>query len=275
MNPYFVNKVSVEIVEPIKLAITEDQEEITWQAAWDAFGGIEAIDPGTRGAADITVTNWGLVNGSQNGDVIVDGSANSVVYTPYPNEFGNDSFTIFAEDSSNLRGFLTFEITIDSANDQPVVERTDFNSSSNRINVFENQRYVLDFNASDQLDSPEESSSAQQIWEISGTDSKLFYIDDNGSLYFQNLPDREEPLDGDKDNFYEIEIVVSDHPSGSSDPFPIKIQVLNVNEPPVFTDNNLIKVPDPFLEHNGFFTRVDVPEDSFVVYDPNCSDRRK
>ena len=33
-----------------------------------------------------------------------------------------------------------------------------------------------------------------------------------------------------------------------------------------------LSIPDPFLHKSGFFTRVDIPENSTLVYDPNCTD---
>ena len=35
-----------------------------------------------------------------------------------------------------------------------------------------------------------------------------------------------------------------------------------------------MSIPDPFLHKSGFFTRVDIPKNSTLVYDPNCTDPR-
>ena len=156
-------------------------------------------------------------------------------------------------------------------NDLPVVERSD-NSLSSYFNINEGTLFVMNFNANDDADIPENSLPAEQNWDVSGTDGGKFYIEDNGSLYFKSVSDREVPLDQNTDNEYNIEIKVSDDGTNYSSPFSLNVRVQNVNEAPVFTENSLINVNDPFLEQQGFFVRVDTSENSTFVYDPNCTD---
>ena len=155
-------------------------------------------------------------------------------------------------------------------NDLPVVERSD-NNPSFYFNINEGTLFVMN-NANDDADIPENSSPAEQKWEVSGTDSGQFYIEDNGSLYFKSVSDREVPLDQNTDNEYNIEIKVSDDGTNYSSPFSLNVRVQNVNEAPVFTENSLLNVSDPFFEQQGYFVRVDIPENSTFVYDPNCTD---
>ena len=269
--PYFVDKFGDRITAPIQVVITEDEGVISWNDAWSVLNGLRAVDPGTNGAPDVNVTNWTVSSAPSKGTADANGSIGTITYSPNVNEFGTDTFTISAEDASGLSGILDFNITIDSVNDLPVVERSD-NSLSSYFNINEGTLFVMNFNANDDADIPENSLPAEQKWDVSGTDGGKFYIEDNGSLYFKSVSDREVPLDQNTDNEYNIEIKVSDDGTNYSSPFSLNVRVQNVNEAPVFTENSLINVNDPFLEQQGFFVRVDTSENSTFVYDPNCTD---
>jgi alpha-tubulin suppressor-like RCC1 family protein len=269
--PYFVDKFGDRITAPLQILITEDEGVITWNDVWSGIVGLRAIDPGTNGAPDVNVLNWTVSSIPSKGTADSNGSSGTISYSPNANEFGTDTFTISALDSTGLSGMLDFNITIDSVNDLPVVERSDNNPSS-YFNINEGTLFIMNFNANDDADIPENSLPAEQKWDVSGTDSGQFYIEDNGSLYFKSAPDREVPLDQNTDNEYNIEIKVSDDGTNYSSPFSLNIRVQNVNEAPVFTENSLINVNDPFFEQQGFFVRVDTPENSTFVYDPNCTD---
>ena len=269
--PYFVDKFGDRITAPIQVVITEDEGVVSWNDAWSVLNGLRAVDPGTNGAPDVNVTNWTVSSAPSKGTADANGSIGTITYSPNVNEFGTDTFTISAEDASGLSGILDFNITIDSVNDLPVVERSD-NSLSSYFNINEGTLFVMNFNANDDADIPENSLPAEQKWDVSGTDGGKFYIEDNGSLYFKSVSDREVPLDQNTDNEYNIEIKVSDDGTNYSSPFSLNVRVQNVNEAPVFTENSLINVNDPFLEQQGFFVRVDTSENSTFVYDPNCTD---
>ena len=63
--PYFVDKFGDRITAPLQLAISEDEDGITWNDAWSGLVGLSAIDPGTNGAPDVNVTNWTVFQSEQ------------------------------------------------------------------------------------------------------------------------------------------------------------------------------------------------------------------
>ena len=270
--PYFVDKNGNFINSAISVVISEDETPISWSAKWSAdLDGLQAYDPGVHGGSTSVITNWSVGAQPSSGSVIVSGNAGLIDYQPDANYFGTDTFTITATDASGLSGSITFNVTVEEVNDFPVVERAD-NSPSTMINIHEGNRFVIDFDANDSIDGTSSSLASEHNWYISGTDSSLFYIEQNGSLYFQDAPNREQPKDHNTDNRYLLDIKVSDDGLSYSNAYALEVIVLNVNEPPVFTDNANLSIPDPFLHKSGFFTRVDIPENSTLVYDPNCTD---
>jgi len=272
--PHFVDKDGSIITAPISVVISEDESPVSWDTFWSVnLNGLLAIDPGTNGSANINITNWSVSSQGANGVASVSGVAGLIDYQPDANYFGADTFTITATDASGLSGSITFHVTVEEVNDFPVVQRAD-NSPSTMINIHEGSRFVIDFDANDSIDGTSSSLASEHNWHISGTDSSLFYIEQNGSLYFQDAPNREQPKDNNSDNRYLLDIKVSDDGLSFSNAYALEVIVLNVNEPPVFTDNANLPISDPFLHTSGygFFTRVDIPENSTLVYDPNCTD---
>ena len=55
---------------------------------------------------------------------------------------------------------------------------------------------------------------------------------DSGKLYFENLPDHEDPTDVEPNNFYKVKVVVTDQ-SGASSSKDVTVYVKDVNDPPV------------------------------------------
>ena len=270
--PYFVDKDGNPISSDMTVVISEDESPNSWDAKWAAeLGGLQALDPGINGAPASSITNWTVSTQAGSGVATADGVTGVIDYQPNANFFGSDTFTVTATDSSNLTGSIIFKVTVESENDIPVVARAD-GSASNTVNINEGNRFVIDFDADDSIDGASSSLASEHNWNISGTDSGLFYIEQNGSLYFQNNPDRETPKDQNSDNRYLVDIKVSDDGVSFSNDYSLEVLILNVNEAPVFTDNGLSVIPDPFTHKSGFFTRVDIPENSTLVYDPNCTD---
>ncbi len=270
--PYFVDKDGNPISSDMTVVISEDESPNSWDAKWAAeLGGLQALDPGINGAPASSITNWTVSTQAGSGVATADGVTGVIDYQPNANFFGSDTFTVTATDSSNLTGSIIFKVTVESENDIPVVARAD-GSASNTVNINEGNRFVIDFDADDSIDGASSSLASEHNWNISGTDSGLFYIEQNGSLYFQNDPDRETPKDQNSDNRYLVDIKVSDDGVSFSNDYSLEVLILNVNEAPVFTDNGLSVISDPFLHKSGFFTRVDIPENSTLVYDPNCTD---
>ena len=92
-------------------------------------------------------------------------------------------------------------------------------------------------------------------------------------LYRKQWISISEAPDFESKNQYNVEIMVSDDGINFSSPHPLTVNISNVNEMPVFTDNGLPIINDPFLETDlkvcpsGHFENY-----KGVVYDPNCTD---
>ena len=63
-------------------------------------------------------------------------------------------------------------------------------------------------------------------WSLTGTDSHVFEISPGGVLTFRSPPDFENPADSNRDNVYEITVVVTDD-QGLIDRAPIRVTVAN------------------------------------------------
>jgi hypothetical protein len=270
--PYFVDKNGDSITTVGPIEISEGENPTSWDEKWAAeLNGLQALDPGTNGASATSVTTWTVSSQAANGSATVNGIAGLVDYTPSADFVGTDSFTITATDSSNLTGSLTFNVTVTPVNDQPEVTRAD-GSGSTTITMDEGGSFVIDFQGDDSLDGSDASSGTSHRWKVSGPDSNFFYIiDTNGSLYFLNSPDFEQPMDQAPFNRFDIAIEVSDDGATYSTPKDYEIVVTDVNEAPVFTDTGNL-ITDPFDVQTGYFDRVDVPENSTFVFEPNVTD---
>ena len=66
-------------------------------------------------------------------------------------------------------------------------------------------------------------------WSVTGTDSHAFQISSSGVLTFGSPPDFESPSDADRDNRYEITVVVTDD-QGLTDSVEVTVTVTNHNE---------------------------------------------
>jgi hypothetical protein len=265
--PYFKDKDGNKVVDPIEVIISEDESPISWDSKWSAeVAGLSAYDPGVSGEPDslISINSWSIDPSSSNGTVELK-SDGSIDYEPDSDFSGSDTFTISATDQSGLSASIDFDVTIQQVNDLPVVVRVGNVPDPNLAVVNEGDRFVVDFDGDDNID-PVPSTS--HFWELNGTDKDSFYIERNGSLYFREAPDFESK------NQYNVEIMVSDDGRNFSSPHPLTVNISNVNESPVFTDNGQSLINDPFLETElGKFVRVDISENyKGVVYDPNCTD---
>ena len=270
--PYFVDKNGNTITTDVPIEISEDEIPTSWDTKWAAeLSGLQALDPGTNGSSPTSVTTWTVSSQAANGSATVNGIAGLVDYVPNLDFFGTDTFTIMATDSSNLTGSLTFSVTVTPVNDQPEVTRAD-GSGSTTITIEEGGSFVIDFQGDDSLDGSGASSDNSHRWKVSGADSNFFYIvDTNGSLYFLNSPDFEQPMDQAPFNRFDIAIEVSDDGATFSTPKNYEIVVTDVNEAPVFTDTGNL-ITDPFNVQTGYFNRVDIPENSTFVFEPTVSD---
>ena len=90
-------------------------------------------------------------------------------------------------------------------------------------------RVLATYNATD----PEDPFADITRWSLSGTDAGDFTINENGQLYFRNVPDHEKPADSNRDNVYNFSVRASD---GSLNGYlSVAVTIDDVNEPPAVT----------------------------------------
>ena len=123
---------------------------------------------------------------------------------------------VIASDMVNSTS-LPVEVAITNVNDRP-----DFHATI----AYPEDRTgpVLTLTATDQ-----EGESVS--WSISGPDSQHFAIDELGVLTFTTQPNYERPTDTGQDNVYVL--VIEAASSGLDGRLPLKVMVLNANDPPV------------------------------------------
>lgn len=113
------------------------------------------------------------------------------------------------------------KLAVTTPNRAPTITSNGGGSAAS-INVVENKTTVTTVKATD----PEKGILT---YSISGVDAKLFAINaKTGALTFRSAPDRESPLDANKDNVYDVTVKVTD--SGKlSDSQALKVVVKNVS----------------------------------------------
>ncbi len=84
------------------------------------------------------------------------------------------------------------------------------------LKIEENVTSVFTINASD----PDGDSLS---FSLSGTDSSLFSVNDDGAVIFNNSPDYEDPLDEDLNNIYVLTVNVSDGALSDSKNFSVSV----------------------------------------------------
>ena len=150
--------------------------------------------------------------------------------------------------SNSISLFLRVEI-INANEDPPSFVNNGQIVNNLDLNVSENNKTVAQLTTIDDWTGPIYYSIT------GGVDDQFFEINaSDGSISFRNLPneilpDFESPADDNSDNIYEVEVTATDDGNYST-PISLKIQVLDVNEPPGL----------------GFSLPVEVAEDSSVTF---------
>ena len=155
-------------------------------------------DPGSTFTYSVSSSNSSLVS-----TMVTDGN---LTLSLIPNKFGTSVISVSASsDGQSISD--NFILSVSPVNDVPVLSDI---SGNEKILVLENSSFVFDLNATDE----EEDSIS---FSISGTDSVFFECNaSSGMVFFKNLPDFENPQDSGADNYYDIEVFVSDLNSSSS-----------------------------------------------------------
>ncbi len=106
---------------PVAKALTINTDEDTASAAVSARSQAEDVEDG------IPTGDLSLVSLPQKGQVAIDQTVGTFVYTPNPNENGSDSFTYTIADSEGgVSLAATVSVNIGSVNDSPVAEEDSF-----------------------------------------------------------------------------------------------------------------------------------------------------
>lgn len=168
---------------------------------------------------DGQIVEYRIVNATENG--VVSGSSANFTYVPVENFSGDDQFDFVAIDNEGGQSALTtVTIEVEAVNDSPVL-----GAIENPIieeNTLSTGLILADY-ASDI-----EDDDLILTLSTSG-DSVLFEVDENtGVLQFIEPPDFEAPLDGDSDNFYTVELTVTDS-DGATVSEQISVQIEDVS----------------------------------------------
>jgi hypothetical protein len=163
-----------------------------------------------------------LENDPAHGSVTVDEDGR-FSYLPDTDFYGADSFIYSVNDGNGGANSYLVEIDVVPVNDAPTITSHDA-AQSVLLSLEENSATVTILSAAD----PDNDSLAFSI--DGGADLGLFSIDSmSGELVFMNTPDRENPMDSDQDNLYQVEVLVSDS-NGGTDRQAFTVEVTDVDE---------------------------------------------
>lgn len=203
-----------------------------------------AIDPETN--SDLGIA-WALIDEqgekvnqlttAQTGSTVrIDPVDGTLTFLPVANanryKTASDFFLVSFEDSGGLEDNVTVQVAIEAVNDLPEIVG-DF---SNTIDHPEGTLEVIDFNGSDFNDEdannfdPHYTADAYLTWQIGGADADSFFISNQGTLRFRSVPSYDSSTP--ENNRFEINVVLSDAYGGVST-YPLTIDVINSQEPPV------------------------------------------
>ena len=127
------------------------------------------------------------------------------------------SVTVTARDSGGLSDSIGVTVTVTDVDETPVI------TGDAAPNYAENGTGPV---ATYSVTDPE---SATITWSLEGDDAADFEISSGGELTFKSSPDYEAEADADRDNAYEVTVVVSD-PAGNEARMEVTITVTDVDE---------------------------------------------
>ncbi len=123
--------------------------------------------------------------------------------------------------------------------------------------VDENTLFVTTIKASD-------IDGDKLTFSLSGEDSSYFNIEQNGSIYFKSKPDFENPKDSDKNNLYDIKVIVSDQKSSISKELRVVVKNLSFFKP-VLISQNFQEIKDIALKDSGDIVVADDYDTSLYI----------
>ena len=239
-----------------------DAPEVTTQTDLAHLENLSTIT--TLEASDLEndILTWALVGGADRAFFSI--SADGVL------SFVGDAPDFEAPDSNKSSNFYELSVSVsdgiavaekalivqvlDVSDIAPEVHNLEHNATT-LLYVMENQSFVLDINFSD-IEGEE-----LELLVSGGTDAEMFFLEQNGSLRFRDLPDYENPSDFNTDNFYELDLNVTD--GTNSITRSLVIEVLNDNEDPPQIINFLGSEVEPFVhsENETFVIDLDATDD--------------
>ena len=171
---------------------------------------------------------------------------------------------------------LVRDITPESNTSIAIGSAPEFSVDSASIEHAENSSgIVYDANASD-------ADSDTLTYSIAGADSSLFVVDSaSGALYFRASPDREQPLDADANNAYELNLVAEDL-NGNHGQQNLTVVVTDVNDNyPIWsesvpsglsmTENNTSNIYISATDADGDTVTYDLYGDDANAFDINTT----
>ena len=239
-----------------------DAPEITTQTDITHLENLSIIT--TLEASDLendTLT-WALVGGADQAFFSL--SADGVL------SFAGDAPDFEAPDSNKSSNFYELSVSVsdgiafaekaltvqvlDVSDIAPEVHNLEHNTTS-LLYVIENQSFVLDINFSDV------EGDELELLVTGGNDAEMFFLEQNGSLIFRDLPDYENPSDLNADNLYELDLNVTD--GTNSITRSLVIEVVNDNEDPPQIINFLGTAVEPIVcnENETFVIDLDATDD--------------
>jgi len=227
------------------LSVSENQTTVTDVDATDADG-----DP----------LSYSISGGADQALFDINSSTGVVVFLAAPNfenpTDGDTNNTYVVEVNASAAGDWDTQIitvTVLDANDAPVIAAPAFGTT---VAVKEGNTYVVRIVGSD------EDAGTVLSYEISGAaaDDSNFTIDASGNLSFNSTPDYENPLDSNKDNVFQVEVVVRDATAEARLSVDVNVTNENDNPPVISTHDGNASIT---LMHN---------ENELVVADVNATD---
>lgn len=163
---------------------------------------------------------------------------------------------------------VSLQLASTSANQGPTITSNGGEASAT-IHVDENNQAIANI---DSIDPDGEAEGKGLTYTLEGPDISQITIDSStGELSFKNVPDFENPTDGNGDNQYEVDVVVTDS-AGESDRQSLTIAVNDIQgEPPIersFTNTITINVGFNPTNNDPAFTTVLTGSSTLIFGEP-------
>ena len=252
-----------DVNEPPAISGDENLTIVENTAAATTLQSYGASDP-----EGVTTTFTWSLSGADRGDFEIS-SAGFLTFKNVPDyerpadSGGNNEYNIqIRANDGSLTGNRNVTVTVIDVNEEPTISGDDIlTHPENTVTT-----RVLDrYSATDPEGRP-------ITWTVGGTDAGDFDIDSSGNLYFDEIPDHENPADAGGNNVYDIRVVATDDgylgdgtasPGGAMEKgFDVTVTVTPVNEPPTVTGDTAVSVDENTEAFSLAYTASDPEGDS-------------